>query len=297
VVIGGGPAGLEAARVLATLGGDVHLYEALAELGGQFRWARLVPGKEDYGATISYFESELRRLGVHLHLGREVGEDDAEVLADCVGVVLATGVHPRAVDLPGSSLPHVVDYATAFEDGLGDAGSVAIVGAGGIGVDLAHLLTHEPGDDFYARYKLKPPVEPYSRIERVSLHSKGLTNGARVTLMRRSGRVGGGIGVTTRWVWLDALKHAGVETRTGLSYRRITPEGIEIETDDGAVETIPADRVVIAAGQERRDELRPLLERLEIPHRVVGGAENPSELNAVRAFGDGLRAAYELAAP
>jgi 2,4-dienoyl-CoA reductase (NADPH2) len=113
--------------------------------------------------------------------------------------------------------------------------------------------------------------------------------------MRRSGRVGSGIGRTTRWVWLDALKHAGVETRTGLSYRRITPDGVEIALEDGTVETIAAERVVIAAGQERRDELRPMLERLEIPHRVVGGAENPSELNAVRAFGDGLRAAYALA--
>jgi 2,4-dienoyl-CoA reductase (NADPH2) len=297
IVVGGGPAGLEAARALATLGGEVHLYEARQELGGQFRWARLVPGKEDYGATISYFESELQRLGVHIHLGRELGEDDADLIADCAGVVLATGVHPRAVDIPGSTLPHVVDYATAFESGLGDAKSVAIVGGGGIGVDLAHLLTHKPSDvtDFYERFHLQPPVETYSRIERVSLHSKGLSNGARVTVMRRSGRIGNGIGRTTRWVWLDALKRAGVETRTGLSYREITPEGIEIELEDGNVETIAAERVVIAAGQERRDELRPLLERLEVPHRVIGGAENPSELNAVRAFGDGLRAAYDLA--
>ena len=138
-------------------------------------------------------------------------------------------------------------------------------------------------------------MELYRRIGRVSLHSKGLTNGANVTLMRRSGRVGSGIGRTTRWVWLDALKHAGVETRTGLSYRQITSQGIEIELEDGGVELIAAERVVIAAGQERRDELRPLLERLGVPHRVVGGALNPSELNAVRAFGDGLRAAYELA--
>jgi len=297
-VIGGGPAGLEAARALASLGAEVRLYEARDELGGQFRWARQVPGKEDYGATIEYFESELKRLGVHLHLGHKVGEDDADLIADCVGVVLATGVHPRAVDIPGSSLPHVVDYAEAFESGLGDARSVAIVGAGGIGVDLAHLLTHQPGDaaDFFGRYGVTPPgVELYSRIERVSLHSNGLTNGANVTLMRRSGRIGGGIGRTTKWVWLDALKHAGVRTRTGLSYRQITPAGIEIDLEDGSVGTVAADRVVIAAGQERRDELRPLLERLGVPHRVVGGALNPSELNAVRAFGDGLRAAYALA--
>ena len=113
--------------------------------------------------------------------------------------------------------------------------------------------------------------------------------------MRRSGRIGSGIGRTTKWVWLDALKHAGVQTRTGLSYRQITRRGSRSSWRTASVETIAAERVVIAAGQERRDELRPLLERLEVPHRVVGGALNPSELNAVRAFGDGLRAAYELA--
>jgi 2,4-dienoyl-CoA reductase (NADPH2) len=259
----------------------------------------MVPGKEDYGATISYFECELRRLGVHLHLGHEFGEDDTDLIADCVGVVLATGVHPRPVDIPGSFLPHVVDYAEAFESGLGDARSVAIVGAGGIGVDLAHLLTHEPGngESFYGRYGVEPPsgVAGKRRIGTPSLHRRPLSDGTSVTLMRRSGRVGAGIGRTTRWVWLDALKHAGVETRTGLSYRRIMPDGVEIELEHGTLETIAAERVVIAAGQERRDELRPLLERLEVPHRVVGGALNPSELNAVRAFGDGLRAAYELA--
>jgi 2,4-dienoyl-CoA reductase (NADPH2) len=299
VVVGGGPAGLEAARVLATLGGEVHLYEAREELGGQFRWARMVPGKKDYGATISYFESELRRLGVHLHLGRELGDDDADLIADCAGVVLATGVHPRAVDIPGSDLPHVVDYADAFESGLGDARSVAIVGGGGIGVDLAHLLTHAAGDGdgFYERFRLTPPRTPSFHPYATKSRGASSVPSPRVTVMRRTGRIGAGIGRTTRWVWLDALKHAGVETRTGLTYRRITSEGIEIELEDGGVETIAADRVVIAAGQERRDELRPLLERLEVPHRVVGGAENPSELNAVRAFGDGLRAAYALASP
>jgi 2,4-dienoyl-CoA reductase (NADPH2) len=300
LVIGGGPAGMEAARVLATLGGEVHLYEARDELGGQFRWARMVPGKEDYGATISYFESELRRLGVHLHLGHELGEDDADVIARCVGVALATGVHPRPVDIPGSTLPHVVDYATAFESGLGEEESVAIVGAGGIGVDLAHLLTHEPGNavDFYEHYGVAlPSAVRNARISSISNRGRELSGGSRprVTLLRRSGRVGSGIGITTRWVWLDALKQAGVETRIGLSYRRITPGGVEIELEDGGMETIAAGCVVIAAGQERRDDLRPLLERLGIPYRVVGGAENPSELNAVRAFGDGLRAAYELA--
>ncbi len=149
----------------------------------------MVPGKEDYGATISYFESELRRLGVHVHLGRELGEDDADLLADCVGVVLATGVHPRAVDIPGSDLPHVVDYATAFESGLGDARSVAIVGGGGIGVDLAHLLTHdaERRRRLLRALRVAPlRADPLASISHrripygtVSRHSKGLTESGR----------------------------------------------------------------------------------------------------------------------
>jgi 2,4-dienoyl-CoA reductase (NADPH2) len=315
---------MEAARALATLGGRVQLFEAGPELGGQFRLARLVPGKEDYGATIAYFEAELERLGVVVHLGRELSEDDADLLADLDGVVLATGVVPRTVDIPGAEGAHVVDYVEAFESGVGDAERVAIIGGGGIGVDLAHTLTHveaaDPYGAFYDAFGAGPPPAPsgatWGRIatlshtakgapapsgagfrRRVSVSRPGRTSGAgpHVTLMRRSGRIGAGIGRTTRWVWLNAIKRAGVETRTGLAYRRISADGVEIETDAGERETIAADRVVIAAGQERNDGLRPLLERLEVPHRVVGGAENPSELNAVRAFADGLRAAYELA--
>jgi 2,4-dienoyl-CoA reductase (NADPH2) len=314
-VIGGGPAGMEAARSLASLGAQVQLYEAGTELGGQFRLARLVPGKEDYEATIAYFEAELERLGVVVHLGHELSDDDAGPLADMDGVVLATGVLPRPVEIPGAELGHVVDYVAAFEGELDGAERVAIVGAGGIGVDLAHRLTHvqagEPYEAFYGSFAIAPPRPPgsagsipgavrkprYTRLRNRAGEAEeagGDPKAPRVTLMRRSGRVGSGIGKTTRWVWLDALKRAGVETRTGLAYRAITPDGVEIETENG-IETIAADRVVIAAGQERNDRLRPLLERLEIPHRVVGGAENPSELNAVRAFADGLRAAYDLA--
>jgi 2,4-dienoyl-CoA reductase (NADPH2) len=301
-VIGGGPAGLEAARSLARLGGAVTLFEAGEELGGQFRYARLVPGKEDYGDTIAYFERELPRLGVEVELGREIGEGDAELLAGFDGVVLATGVLPRRVEIPGLGEAGALDYAEAFSDGVGAAESVAIIGAGGIGVDLAHFLTHpEDGVDFLATYTTEPPPTrgkawaadslPHPEAEERSARG----NPPRVTVMRRNGRVGAGIGKTTRWVWLDALKRAGVETRTGLSYRRVGPEGVEIETEDGETELIAADRVVIAAGQERNDALVPLLERVGVPFKVVGGAENAEELNAVRAFATGIHAAYELA--
>jgi 2,4-dienoyl-CoA reductase (NADPH2) len=295
VVIGGGPAGMEAARSLARLGGRVRLVEAGGELGGQFRLARLVPGKEDYGGTIEFFERELPRLGVEVELGRAVGEEDAELMAGCDGVVLATGVVPRRVDVPGADDSAVLDYHQAFEQGVSGAASVAILGAGGIGVDLAHFLTHpENGSDFFANYPTEPPPTR-GKARAANSPPPGPRNTApRVTIMRRNGRVGTGIGRTTRWVWLDALKRAGVETRTGLSYSRIGPEGVEIETEDGARELIAAERVVVAAGQERNDALVPLLERVGVPFRVVGGAADAAELNAVRAFAEGLRAAYDL---
>ncbi|HEY2717186.1 MAG TPA: FAD-dependent oxidoreductase [Solirubrobacterales bacterium] len=300
-VVGGGPAGLEAARSLARLGGRVRLFEAAGELGGQFRHARLVPGKEDYGGTIAYFEGELPRLGVEVELGRAIGAADAELLAGFDGVVLATGVVPRRVAIPGIEEAQAIDYAEAFTAGVGDAERVAIIGAGGIGVDLAHFLTADPSEPFLPTHSLTAPGGKDrgtdffpSRVGKRSVPRQIPV--PRVTVMRRNGRVGTGIGRTTRWVWLDALKRAGVETRTGLSYRRLGPDGVEIELEDGTVELIAADRVVIAAGQERNDALVPLLERSGVPFRVVGGAADAAELNAVRAFATGLRAAYELAA-
>jgi 2,4-dienoyl-CoA reductase (NADPH2) len=303
-VVGGGPAGLEAARSLARLGAAVTLFEAAAELGGQFRYARLVPGKEDYGGTIEFFARELPRLGVAVELGRAIDdcEADAELLAGFDGIVLATGVVPRQVEIPGIERTPVLDYAEAFTDGIGGAERVAIIGAGGIGVDLAHFLTHpEDGADFLATYSTEPPptrgkvgaTDSLPRAEPAPRTSQ--RNPPQVTVMRRTGRVGTGIGRTTRWVWLDALKRAGVEMRTGLSYRRVGPDGVEIEGEDGRAELIAADRVLVAAGQERNDVLVPLLERVGVPFRVVGGAEDAAELNAVRAFATGLRAAYELA--
>ena len=302
-VVGGGPAGLEAARSLARLGARVRLFEAAAELGGQFRYARLVPGKEDYGGTIEFFERELPRLGVEVELGREVGEEDAELLGGFDGIVLATGVIPRQVEIPGLGEIAALDYAEAFEQGVGDAVSVAIVGAGGIGVDLAHFLTHpETEEDFLTTHAIEPPGPKNRGTDLLGPRApkrsvpREIRTSPRVVVMRRNGRVGTGIGRTTRWVWLDALKRAGVETRTGLSYRRITADGVEIEMEDGTRELVAADRVVIAAGQEPNDALVPLLERIGVPYRVVGGAEDAAELNAVRAFATGLRAAYELAA-
>jgi 2,4-dienoyl-CoA reductase (NADPH2) len=287
-VIGGGPAGMESARALAALGHRVELFEAQSELGGQFRMARKIPGKRDFGETIRYFTNELARLGVAVRLNCPL--DDAAALQGFDGVVLASGVVPRRVTLVGNDLPQVVSYADVLLRDCAVGERVAIVGAGGIGVDVAHYLSFGEAN-----------VGESTRF----LYEQGLaapSDGAllvagrkQVALMRRGATIGEGIGKTTRWAVLRALRAAGVETLPNVTYDAIVPSGIRVRTADGAERTIDADTVVIAAGQERNDALLAPIRALGVPFRVVGGANDASELNAVRAFDEGLRAAHELA--
>ena len=259
-VIGGGPAGLEAARVLAALGHRVALYEAESRLGGQFRLACRIPGKEDFARTIEYFERELHALGVDLHLGRRIDATSAAELDGYDGVIVASGVAPRAIDLPGAGLPLVHAYPDAV---LGSAEDpIAIIGAGGVGVDVAHLYSH---------------------------------HGRRVTLMCRGKVIGERIGRSTRWVLLRALRERGVQTLTGVSYERIVPEGVWIRESAAPPRLIEARSVIIAAGQQSRDSLSAALELRKLPFRIVGGARVAAELDAVRAFREGALAAHELA--
>jgi 2,4-dienoyl-CoA reductase (NADPH2) len=265
-VIGGGPAGLEAARVLARLGHDVTLFEADAELGGQFRLARRIPGKRDFNRTIEYFAGELARLGVDVELGRAIGERDLAELQAFEGVVLASGVVPRPIDIPGAELPHVTSYASFLRGTKAWGESVAIIGAGGIGVDVARLVCEGPAA------------------------------AKSIVLLRRAGRIGERIGRSTRWVVMQELRERGVEMLTGIRYERIVPEGLRIVDAEGRARLIPAQTIVVAAGQLRNDALRASLVRHGIAHRIVGGARDAAELDAVRAFYEGMRAAYELGA-
>ncbi|MBV8068126.1 MAG: FAD-dependent oxidoreductase [Candidatus Eremiobacteraeota bacterium] len=287
-VIGGGPAGLECARALAALGHRVELFEAQSELGGQFRMARKIPGKRDFGETIRYFANELARLAVEVRLNDSM--TNVAALKSLDGIVLATGVVPRQAALAGKNLPHVVSYADVLLRDCAVGERVAIVGAGGIGVDVAHYLSFgEAATDESTRF----------------LYEQGLAappNGAlliagrkKVALMRRGATIGDRIGKTTRWAVVRALRAAGVETLPNVSYEAIVPEGIRVRNADGSARTIEADTVVIAAGQERNDVLLEPIRALGVPFRVVGGAADAGELDAVRAFDEGLRAAHELA--
>jgi 2,4-dienoyl-CoA reductase (NADPH2) len=278
-VIGGGPAGLSAAHELAGAGARVTLFDAAPELGGQFRLARLVPGKADYGATVRYYEEELRRLAVTLCLGHRIGPGDHELLRGFDGVIVATGTRPREVTIPGADLPHVVDYVAAFTQGV-RGGTTAIIGGGGISVDLAHTLAGAATgpDEFLREYGIADgAVAP--------------VGGRRLAILSRSARIGIGIGRSTRWAVLGSLRQHDVRMMTGVRYREITPDGVVIETAD-ETELVAADTVVIAAGQERDDTVRTVVDQAGVPYRTAGGAAGGRD--AVAAFDQGMRAAREL---
>ncbi len=325
-VIGGGPAGMEAARALAVAGHAVTLLEAADQLGGQFRMACRIPGKEDFGRTAEYFDAELARLGVEVLLGARVVHVDA--LAEFDAVVAATGVLPRPVPLPGADLPHVLRYTELLmaDDPLSLVGErVAIIGAGGIGVDVAHLLSEgtllrERGP-FEKRYGLEQPTatgggEAMNISHDISwVSSTGLEAERQITLMRRGGRIGEGVGPSTRWVTVQELQQAGVELLTGVQYERIEPDAVVVRVPDaerpgpgtggpaasttgpmaGTERRIAADTVILAAGQEPENALAAALAASGKPHVVIGGALDASGLDAARAFRQGFEAPAAVA--
>jgi len=293
-VVGGGPAGLAAADDLARRGHTVTVFEARDALGGQFALAARVPGKEDYALTVRSAAARLTAAGAELRTGETA---DVEALAAFDGVVLASGVTPRPVDIEGADLPHVLSYEQAIRRGV-PTGSVAIIGGGGIGVDLAAFLVEFHDEKaralaFESRFDLDGSAEfARSRPTRALQRPRP---GSDVTVLRRQGKFGQGVGITSRWVNVGALQHAGVRLLAGIDYRRITAEGVEVVHADGAVELIPGETVVICAGQESNETLSAGLAARVIPHEIVGGARDARSVDAVRATSEGIAAARRLA--
>ncbi|MEG8036035.1 FAD-dependent oxidoreductase [Sphingomonas sp. LR61] len=305
-VVGGGPAGLAAAVDAARRGHRVTVWEAADRLGGQFGLAALVPGKEDYAATVRAARAELDERGATVHLGRPATTAD---LADSDAVVLAAGVVPRDVDVPGAHLPHVLSYERALREGV-PAGTVAIIGGGGIGVDTAAFLTESPDEsvratEFAARWDLDVSEELVGDVpQRLPAASRTIRPGSDVTVLRRSGKFGQGVGITSRWVAIGRLRDAGVRMVGGVQeYLRIEPGALWIRDEHGEERAIPADTVVVCAGQERaidtegdvRDGLVTGLQAAGVPFAVVGGARDARSVDAVRATSEALEAVRRLA--
>jgi 2,4-dienoyl-CoA reductase (NADPH2) len=316
-VVGAGPAGLAAATTAARRGHRVTLFEAEAELGGQFTLARQIPGKEEYGETLRYFAVELAELGVEVRTGVRAALED---LAAFDHVVLATGVTPRVPDVPGIDHPCVVTYQQVLRDHVPVGQRVAIMGAGGIGIDVADYLTSAGGPesvaDFNAQWGIDPsyatpgglvPPQPEPTLRQAQGSDRQAQGSDRQAqgsdrqaqgstrlvhlVQRRSTPVGAGLGRTTGWIHRAVLVQRGVRLVRGATYERIDDAGLHLTVDGHAV-TLEVDTVVVCTGQEPQRDLYDALLAAGIAATLVGGADVAAELDAERA----IRQATEVAA-
>jgi 2,4-dienoyl-CoA reductase (NADPH2) len=298
-VIGAGPAGLAAATTLAERGHEVHLFEAAAQIGGQFNMARRIPGKEEFSETLRYFTRRLEVTGVILHLNVRATTDEL-VAQKFDGVILATGVMARDPKIPGQESPNVLSYIDVLLHGKPVGERVAVVGAGGIGFDVAEFLVTPPGHsptlnlkEWLAEWGVTDPAEVRGGVVR----PRPSAPARQVTLLqRKSGKLGKGLGKTTGWIHRAALQMKKVEMIGGVNYERITPEGLFVtygeERKDGQL--IECDTVVLCAGQQPLRELQAPLQAAGVSVHLIGGADEANELDAKRAIDQGTRLAARL---
>ena len=288
-VVGAGPAGLSAAVSAAERGHAVTLFEASAELGGQFRLAMAVPGKEEFAETLRYFTRRLEVLGVDVRLSTYAAADD---LAGFDDVVVATGVEPRTLDLPGADHERVVSYADVLAGRVVPGRRVAVIGAGGIGVDVSHWLTHDEQDDFMEVWGVgDPTIHPGGLTE-----AKPRTAAREVTLLqRKTSMIGKHLGKTSGWAHRAVLKQVGVTQVSGATYTAVQdhPDGVElVYSVDGEPRSLVVDHVVVCAGQE---SVRSVFDSLDHPSaHLIGGADVAAELDAKRAIEQGTVVAAGL---
>ncbi|MFE7077537.1 FAD-dependent oxidoreductase [Streptomyces sp. NPDC057620] len=292
-VVGAGPAGLACAVSAAERGHDVTLYDAAGEIGGQLNVARKVPGKQEFDETIRYFRTQLQLRGVDVRLNTPVTDGD---LAAYEEVVVATGVGPRTPEIPGVDHPSVVGYLDVLRDGAPVGDRVAILGAGGIGFDVAEYLT-DSGD------KASEDPATYFRHWGVDMDYQapgGLAAPERPApprsvhlLQRKASKVGAGLGRTTGWIHRAELKHRGVTMVPGVRYDRIDDAGLHV-TVDGESSVLPVDTIVLCTGQEPRRDLYEALRAAGRSVHLIGGADVAAELDAKRAIKQGTELAAAL---
>ena len=286
-VVGAGPAGLACATALAERGHRVTLFEGAQEIGGQFRYAREIPGKEDFRDTLRYFARRIELTGVRLELNRIA---DAAMLGngEFDEIVISSGVRARVPQIEGIEHAKAISYPDLLSGARQAGERVAIIGAGGIGFDVATFLTHRHGDDYFAEWGIDRTLTARGGI----VPQRAVAPLRQVYLLQRKpDRPGASLGKTTGWIHRTALRHRGVVMRGGVAYERIDDQGLRITGEQGP-EVLEVDHVIICAGQESVNELATELVTTGKPVHVIGGALLAAELDAERA----IREATELAA-
>ncbi|MCX7632343.1 MAG: NADPH-dependent 2,4-dienoyl-CoA reductase [Turneriella sp.] len=296
-VVGAGPAGLSAATVLAERGHEVVLFDAASEIGGQLNIAKVIPAKKEFEETLRYYRNLLAEYRVEVRLGKKVSAHELAELG-FREVVLATGITPRRLSIPGADHPKVLSYVEVLRDKKPVGQRVAIIGGGGIGFDTALYLT-EPG---YATWAKPEEFAKEWGFDLTVSTRAGLTSKApeyhrsprQVVMFKRSkGKFGTTLGKTTGWVHKITLEERRVEQISNVSYDKIDDEGLHY-TLKGEKKVYACDTVVVCAGQEPLRELEPELKALGITVYTIGGAREAGELDAKRAIAEGAELAARL---
>jgi 2,4-dienoyl-CoA reductase (NADPH2) len=290
-VMGAGPAGMAFSIYAATRGHEVVLFEAKGEVGGQFNLARKIPGKEEFNETIRYFINQIKLHNVELRLNTRL---DASVLANekFDEVVICSGVVPRALKLPGFDNPKVVDYQQVLSGQVEIGEKVALIGAGGIGFDMAHFLCEKESSTLQPDKWLKQ-----WGIDKSYQHRGGITEESEHSpsrevylLQRKTSKMGKGLGKTTGWIHRSVLKQHEVIMKNGVDYVKFDDKGLHIKVGE-QIEILTVDNVVLCAGQESNRTLVDEMKATGLPVHLIGGVDVAAELDAKRA----IRQAAELA--
>ncbi len=294
-VVGAGPGGLSAAKVAAERGHDVTLFDAAQEIGGQINIARRIPGKDEFNETLRYFRTQLANLGVKQKLGKRVSAQDL-ISEKFDEVILATGIVPRKLSIPGADRANVLSYVDVVLHGKTVGKNVAVIGGGGIGFDVTIFLT-EPGtaadrtNAFLAEWGIDRSIKASGGLLGEQKHPQ---SPRKVTMFKRSkGKFGGTLGKTTGWIHRQTVEDRGVEQISGVTYEKIDDAGLHYSLK-GQTHVLPVDTVVVCAGQEPNQELAEPLKAAGIPVHLIGGAAEASELDAKRAIDQGARTAAAL---
>mgnify|MGYP005989860407 CR=1 FL=1 len=296
-VVGAGPAGLAVATIAAQRGHKVTLYDSAEEIGGQFNIAKQIPGKEEFYETIRYFNKQIELHNVTLKLKTRIAVDDL-INSDFDEVVLATGITPRVPNILGIDNKIVLNYIDVLKHKKPVGKRVAVIGAGGIGFDVAEYLAHEGEsssqniDVWLKEWGIDKTLSARSGIE--GIEPEFDRSSREIFMLKRSkGKFGGKLGKTTGWIHRSTLKKKNVQFLNRVEYLKIDDQGLHYVQNNEA-KILEVDNVVICAGQNPLKELlEPLKEKGILVH-VIGGADIAAELDAKRAIDQGARLAAKL---
>ena len=295
-VVGAGPAGLSAATVLAERGHSVDLFDKASEIGGQFNIAKKIPGKEEFYETLRYYNHKIKETGVNLRLSEGV-DVTALISSGYDEVVLATGIIPRELDIEGADHKKVLSYIDVVQNEKSVGQKVAIVGAGGIGFDVAELLAHQgvsPSLDVEL-FNKEWGVDTNYQQRGAYTHADPEAPAKQITMLqRKEGKMGANLGKTTGWIHRASLKMKSVQMVRGVEYTKIDDRGLHFTIQGGKPQVIECDNIVVCAGQLSRKDLLEGLEAQGMKVHLIGGSKLAGELDAKRAIREGFELAAEI---